>query len=439
MFDSLNLSPATIEAIRRAGYITPTPIQLRAIPPGLAGRDLIGCAQTGTGKTAAFVIPMIERFVGRGAGLRGLVLAPTRELASQIAEAFRALGAGRLRVVTVVGGEPMGPQTSGLRSRPDVVVATPGRLIDHLERGSVSLGGIRVLVLDEADRMLDMGFAPQVEAILARVPIDRQTLCFSATMPAAVERLVRRHLSRPERIEVGAVATPVAGVTERLYAARGEDKTSLLLRLLGAEGGPTLVFTRTKRRADRLARAVSAAGHRVTRIHADRSMPERREALLSRAGGHRPRRARPRRARHCARGQLRPAAHRRGLRAPDRADGAGGTDRRRVELRRAGGGRPAPDYRAASGAPPAAILTGFFGVLQYWRVSSTVRSDGALAAPVTLRRKRSDDAAGTDVLAASFVALGRRAQDTLRPWGPGVTGAGQRSPPEDGYRWHKDQ
>jgi len=279
MFDSLNLSPATIEAIRRAGYITPTPIQVRAIPPGLAGRDLIGCAQTGTGKTAAFAIPMIERFAGQGAGLRGLVLAPTRELASQIAEAFRALGAGRLRVVTVVGGEPMGPQTSGLRSRPDVVVATPGRLIDHLERGSVSLGGIRVLVLDEADRMLDMGFAPQVEAILARVPIDRQTLCFSATMPAAVERLVRRHLSRPERIEVGAVATPVAGVTERLYAARGEDKTSLLLRLLGAEGGPTLVFTRTKRRADRLARAVSAAGHRVTRIHADRSMPERREAL----------------------------------------------------------------------------------------------------------------------------------------------------------------
>ncbi|PYM81975.1 MAG: ATP-dependent helicase [Candidatus Rokuibacteriota bacterium] len=279
MFDSLNLSPATIEAIRRAGYTTPTPIQLRAIPPGLAGRDLIGCAQTGTGKTAAFVIPMIERFAGQGTGLRGLVLAPTRELASQIAEALRALGTGRLRVVTVVGGEPMGPQTSGLRSRPDVVVATPGRLIDHLERGSVSLGGIRLLVLDEADRMLDMGFAPQVEAILARVPIDRQTLCFSATMPAAVERLVRRHLSRPERIEVGAVAAPVAGVTERLYAARGEDKTSLLLRLLGAEGGPTLVFTRTKRRADRLARAVSAAGHRVTRIHADRSMGERREAL----------------------------------------------------------------------------------------------------------------------------------------------------------------
>ena len=279
MFDSLNLTPALIEAIRRVGYTTPTPIQARAIPVALAGQDLIGCAQTGTGKTAAFAIPMIEKLAGRGAGLRGLVLAPTRELAIQIAETIDALGAGRLRVVTVIGGEAMGPQTTALRGRPDVVVATPGRLIDHLERGTVSLGAIRLLVLDEADRMLDMGFAPQVEGILARVPIDRQTLCFSATMPAAVERLVRRHLSHPERIEVGAVATPVAGVTERLYAARGEEKTSLLLSLLGAEGGRTLVFTRTKRRADRLARAVSAAGHRATRIHADRSMRERREAL----------------------------------------------------------------------------------------------------------------------------------------------------------------
>src|SRR2546429_928519 len=164
----------------------------------------------------------------------------------------------------------MGPQTSGLRSRPDVVVATPGRLIDHLERGAVSLGGIRVLVLDEADRMLDMGFAPQVEAILARVPIDRQTLCFSATMPAAVERLVRRHLSRPERVEVGTVAKPVAAVTQRLYATDSGQKMPLLLQLLGEERGQTLVLTRTKHRADRLARAVAAAGHRVTRLHADR-------------------------------------------------------------------------------------------------------------------------------------------------------------------------
>ena len=294
-FSDLALTPAMRDAIARAGYSTPTPIQAQVIGPILEGRDVIGCAQTGTGKTAAFAIPMIEILTRGGArlapadsrptrlsaaGPRALVLAPTRELALQIAETFDTLGRAQ-GVVTVVliGGESMGPQLSGLQRRPDVIVATPGRLFDHVERRTLGLGTLRIVVLDEADRMLDMGFAPQVERILRVTPLDRQTLCFSATMPTAVEMLVRRHLVRPVRVEVGVIAKPVAKVTQVLYQAPIQQKTPLLLKLLGEEGGQTLVFTRTKHRADRVARAVGAAGHRVTRLHADRSMSQRREAL----------------------------------------------------------------------------------------------------------------------------------------------------------------
>ena len=263
-FTALPLTPAMLDAIAAAGYSTPTPIQASAISFVLEGHDLIGCAQTGTGKTAAFAIPTIERLTGAGArplgrpgsGPRALVLAPTRELALQIAETFDTLGRARdVRTIVLIGGESMGPQLAGLRDRPDVIVATPGRLADHLERGTASLGAIRVVVLDEADRMLDMGFAPQVE------------------------RLVQRHLVRPRRIDVGPVARPVAKVTQVLYRADAQRKTPLLLKLLGAERGRTLIFTRTKHRADRVARAVMAAGHCAARLHADRSMSQRREAL----------------------------------------------------------------------------------------------------------------------------------------------------------------
>ena len=287
-FNDLPLTPAMHETIARASYSTPTPIQAQAIGPILEGRDLIGCAQTGTGKTAAFVIPTVELLVGAdsrlaklgGAGPRALVLAPTRELALQIAETFDLLGRAQgVKTVVLIGGESMGPQLAGLQRRPDVIVATPGRLFDHLERRSLGLGTLRIVVLDEADRMLDMGFAPQVERILRVTPLDRQTLCFSATMPTEVETLVRRHLVRPVRIEVGVIAKPVAKVTQMLYTAALLEKTPLLLRLLREERGQTLVFTRTKHRADRVARAVGAAGHRVTRLHADRSMSQRREAL----------------------------------------------------------------------------------------------------------------------------------------------------------------
>jgi len=287
-FTDSRLTPAMRDAIAHAGYSTPTPIQAQAIGPILDGRDVIGCAQTGTGKTAAFAIPMLELLTRPdsplakrgGTGPRALVLAPTRELALQIAETFHMLGGAQgIRTLVLIGGESMGPQLAGLQKRPDVIVATPGRLSDHLERRSLGLGALRIVVLDEADRMLDMGFAPQVERILRVTPLDRQTLCFSATMPAEVETLVRRHLSRPVRIEVGVSAKPVAKVTQRLYRSPTQDKTPLLLKLLGEEGGRTLVFTRTKHRADRVARAVGAAGHRVTRLHADRSMSQRREAL----------------------------------------------------------------------------------------------------------------------------------------------------------------
>jgi ATP-dependent RNA helicase RhlE len=287
-FTDLPLTPAMRDAIASAGFSIPTPIQAEAIGPILEGRDLIGCAQTGTGKTAAFAVPTIERLTGAGprpsagvgSGPRALVLAPTRELALQIAETFDILGGARgLKTVVLIGGEAMGPQLAGLQRRPDVIVATPGRLFDHLERRTATLGSIRIVVLDEADRMLDMGFAPQVERILRVTPLDRQTLCFSATMPPEVDRLVRRHLVRPVRVEVGTIAKPVAKVTQVLYPADGVKKTPLLLRLLGEERGRTLVFTRTKHRADRVARAVLAAGHRVARLHADRSMSQRREAL----------------------------------------------------------------------------------------------------------------------------------------------------------------
>src|SRR5437870_6131252 len=286
-FTDSRLTPAMRDAIARAGYSTPTPIQAQAIGPIFEGRAVIACAQTGTGKTAAFAIPLLELLTRadsphakRGAGPRVLVLAPTRELALQIGQTFDLLSAAQgVRTLVLIGGESMGPQLAGLQKRPDVIVGTPGRLFDHLERRSLVLGTVRTVVLDEADRMLDMGFAPQVERILRVTPLDRQTLCFSATMPPEVERLVQRHLVRPRRIDVGPVARPVAKVTQVLYRADAQRKTPLLLKLLGAERGRTLIFTRTKHRADRVARAVMAAGHCAARLHADRSMSQRREAL----------------------------------------------------------------------------------------------------------------------------------------------------------------
>jgi ATP-dependent RNA helicase RhlE len=240
---------------------------------------VVGCAATGTGKTAAFVLPMVERLKG-GRGTRALVLAPTRELAAQIAEHLENFGGPhRLRTVIVIGGVSAGPQEQALRSGADVIVATPGRLVDHLQQGVADLSKIELLVLDEADRMLDMGFKPQLTRILARVPKKRQTLLFSATMAGEVSDFARAHLVTPVKVETARSGTTAARAEQLLFEVPQLDKPALLLALLEGNDDTTLVFTRTKRRADKVARVVERAGHSVARIHADRSQAQRKMAL----------------------------------------------------------------------------------------------------------------------------------------------------------------
>jgi ATP-dependent RNA helicase RhlE len=278
-FADLNLSPAALQALKRAGFEHPTPIQAQAIPPALAGKDVIGIAATGTGKTAAFLLPIIERIAPRGGRPRALVLAPTRELAVQISEQLERFGPGRgVRGALVIGGVGMGNQTAELRSH-EVVVATPGRLVDHLAHGTAKLDGVEVLVLDEADRMLDMGFKPQLTRILAKLPKTRQTLLFSATMAGEVADFARAHLRDPVRVEMVRSGTTAERAEQRVFLAAQREKLPLLLALLEGDGLSTLVFTRTKRRADKVAKGIERAGHKVARIHADRSQAQRRMAL----------------------------------------------------------------------------------------------------------------------------------------------------------------
>ncbi len=278
-FADLNLSADALRALARAGFEHPTPVQAQAIPPALLGRDVIGTAATGTGKTAAFLLPIIDRLAGKS-GTRALVLAPTRELALQIGGELERFGHGRhVRGAVIIGGVGMGAQTEALRRRPDVVIATPGRLVDHLQQRTASLEGVEVLVLDEADRMLDMGFKPQLDRILARVPRRRQTLLFSATMAGEVADFARAHLADPVRVEVARSGTTADRAEQQVFLAGQEEKVALLLALLARDDVSTLVFTRTKRRADRVWKSVGRAGHKVARIHADRSQAQRRMAL----------------------------------------------------------------------------------------------------------------------------------------------------------------
>ena len=280
-FNTLGLSEAILRDIVKMGFTEPTPIQAQAIPPGVAGRDVLGCAQTGTGKTAAFVIPMVERLAAGPKGHpRALILAPTRELAIQIQETIDKLGRSqRIFATTVVGGADMNAQIRGLRQRPDIIVATPGRLLDHMWNGTISLLKMQILVLDEADRMLDMGFAPQINQILEALPEERQTLLFSATMPTDVADLVRASVKDPVRVTIGKSATAADRAEQALHHTTREDKTKLLLSLLDADRDSVLVFTRTKHGADRLGRALGSAGHKVATIHGDRSLSQRRAAL----------------------------------------------------------------------------------------------------------------------------------------------------------------
>lgn len=276
-FEQFDLRTEIMDDIREMGFKSPTPVQEQCIPPAMKGRDVIGLAQTGTGKTAAFGLPLIEKVTGR-MEMTALILAPTRELARQIAEALEALGkSSDLRVAVVVGGVPIKEDYKAFAAWPNVVVATPGRLIDHLMSQTVVLSDIEIAVVDEADRMYDMGFMPQITTIMDALPQKRQTLMFTATMPDEVEKLARRNMSDPIRIQIGQTAPPHQA-EQSLFNIMEEEKTSLLLDLLGTTKGRVLVFARTKRKVEKLARALSRR-HRVTRIHGDRTQPQRDEAM----------------------------------------------------------------------------------------------------------------------------------------------------------------
>lgn len=280
-FHTLGLSEPLLRDLTAAGLLVPTPIQAQAIPPALEGRDVIGCAQTGTGKTAAFVVPMIERLAILPKGQpQALILAPTRELALQICISIEKLGRSHhISATVVVGGSDMQAQIRGLRQRPDIIVATPGRLLDHMWNGTINLLPIKILVLDEADRMLDMGFAPQINQILDALPLERQTLLFSATLPTDVTRLVQASLNGAVHVMVTPHSTTAEGVTQAAHHTTSQEKIKLLVALLAAERGTVLVFARTKSRVDRLGQTLEQAGHRVAVIHGDRSLPQRLRAL----------------------------------------------------------------------------------------------------------------------------------------------------------------
>ena len=285
-FTSFDLHPDLLRAVDALGYTLPTPIQKDAIPPAIAGRDVFACAMTGSGKTAAFMLPILQRLLSRPAvnnGTRVLVLAPTRELAAQIDEQRRALGRfTRIGGAVVVGGMSMGPQETALRRGTEVLVATPGRLLDHLQRGTARLGLIETLVLDEADRMLDMGFLPDIRRILKYVPVARQTLLFSATMPPAIVALARELLCQPVMLDIERPSAPAVGVSHAAYPVASELKLPLLIELLRQPGvRNALVFTRTKHRANRLADGLSRRGVAADRIHGNRSQSQRTEALAA--------------------------------------------------------------------------------------------------------------------------------------------------------------
>ena len=280
-FHAIGVSEGLVKDLAISGLSSPTAIQAQAIPAALAGRDVIGCAQTGTGKTAAFVIPILERLATLPKGEpQALILAPTRELALQILTTIELLGRRRgISATVIVGGADMQAQVRGLRQRPDILVATPGRLLDHMWNGTINLLPIKVLVLDEADRMLDMGFAPQIGQILDALPEERQTLLFSATLPSDLTPFLRASVNDPVRVMATPSATAADGVTQALHYTTHVGKPDLLLSLLKQERETVLIFTRTKHRADHVGRMLSRAGHRVGVLHGDRSLSERRRAL----------------------------------------------------------------------------------------------------------------------------------------------------------------
>ncbi len=281
-FSSFQLDASLLKGLKELGFVRPTPIQADAIPPAVQGRDVLACASTGSGKTAAFLLPILDKLISRPRGTtRALVLTPTRELAAQIVEQLDAIAIHTpVTSAVVIGGVGMGPQEHALRSGVDVIVATPGRLLDHMKSPYARLDKIEHLVLDEADRMLDMGFLPDIKRILKSLPTKRQTLFFSATMPGPIASLAGQMLKNPATINLERNSMPAVGITQALYPVQQELKSALFLELLKrGDMKEALVFTRTKHRANRLAEFLVKNGIKAERIHGNRSQSQRTEAL----------------------------------------------------------------------------------------------------------------------------------------------------------------
>jgi ATP-dependent RNA helicase RhlE len=288
-FSQFSLSAALQARLDANKFVIPTPVQAAAIPPALEGRDVLATAQTGTGKTLSFLIPIVEmlqKTPERNAA-QALILLPTRELAMQVEAAFKAIRSHPLQTAAlVVGGMQERPQLDAIRRGARLIVATPGRLEDFLKRRLVRLDQVKILVLDEVDRMLDMGFQPAIARIAATLPAERQTLCYSATLEGAVKEVARKYLKNPARIEIGSVLKPAENVELRTFEVEQNNKQELLEHLLGAEQGSFLVFVRTKHGADRVARRLTRSGWSATQIHGDRSQAQRNSALRSFKEGH---------------------------------------------------------------------------------------------------------------------------------------------------------
>lgn len=277
-FYGLGIAPNLLKQLDKLNFVTPTPIQHKSIPIALKGEDMIGIAQTGTGKTLAFSLPMMQRL--SALQKKGLVICPTRELALQVDETLKKIGGPfGLHTAVIIGGVPMHRQIKALRSHPHVIVATPGRLIDHLDQGTYTLNHMGILVLDEADRMLDMGFEPQIKRILASMPEERQTMLFSATMPPKISKMAQQYMKKPLRVEVAPAGTAAETVEQELFVVPRNQKLSLLEELLKQYSGTVLVFSRTKHGAKKICSVINKMGHPAAELHSNKSLGQRKNAL----------------------------------------------------------------------------------------------------------------------------------------------------------------
>ncbi len=279
-FDNIGVARKLLTILHGNSFVKPTPVQHRCIPKALEGKDIVGIAQTGTGKTLAFAIPIIQKIINGNREDQSLVIVPTRELAIQADEMICKIGSPfGVRTTVIIGGAPIGKQIKEIRRRPHVVIATPGRLIDHLERKSFHLQNTKIIVLDEADRMFDIGFLPDIKRILSLSPSDRQTLLFSATMPSVIAQIASRFMKMPVNIEISPSGTAASGVRQQLFVLENKMKLPLLEKILADDRGTVLVFSRTRRGAGKIKRIICSMGHSAAEIHSDRSLSQRKEAM----------------------------------------------------------------------------------------------------------------------------------------------------------------